>query len=110
MTLEVPKTLGQSNPAATTLTDLYAVPSGFTVKKPQIIVANRSATPTAFRLSVAIAGVADGLTQYIAYDTPIAANDVVNFDSVVSLGSKDVVRVYATLATLTFSIFGEELS
>jgi hypothetical protein len=101
--------LGQQNPTATTLTDIY------TVIKPvrsailsSISVANRSATPTSFRISVAVNGAVDSLEQYIAYDTPIAANDVMSFNLGITLAQGDVTRVYATLATLTFNVFGLE--
>lgn len=106
---QIYRILGQSNPSATTLTDVY------TVVKPvrsavlsSINVANRSATPTSFRISVAKGGAADSNEQYIAYDTPIGANDVLSFNLGATLAQGDVVRVYATLATLSFNIFGLE--
>ena len=98
----------QSKPGATTLTDIYTVPGGtsFTGK---VIVANQSAVATTIRISVAPLGAADAPTQYIAYDEAIAGNG--QFVSpIIDLIATDVVRVYATLATLSFTLTGLEKS
>lgn len=104
------KVLGQVNPSATTLTDGYTVPALTSAILSSITVANRSATPTAFRISIAVAGAADSDIQYIAYDAPIGANEVITLTLGISLATTDVVRVYATLATLTFNIFGVQIT
>lgn len=98
--------LVQSNPSAASLTDAYTVPAAtqFTGK---IIVANRSATPTSFRLSLAPNGAGNADSQYIAYDTQISNNNIYESPEF-SIDAADVVRVYATLATLTFTITGKE--
>ena len=101
------KVLSQSNPSAATVTDSYTVPASTEAIISSITVANRSIA-TSFRISVAIAGAADAVTQYIAYDVAIAANEAKAFTLGITLGAADVVRVYATLATLTFSVFGVE--
>jgi hypothetical protein len=102
------KIVGQSNPSATTLTDLYAVPAA-TNFAGAIYVANRSGTPTTFRISLAPAGAVDALSQYIAYDVAIGANDVKEFTNI-ALNATDKIRVYATLATLTFTATGVEVA
>lgn len=104
------KILGQSNPGAAALTDMYTVPAATSSVISSIIVANRSTVPTSFRISLAVAGAADDNKQYIAFDTPIGANQIVSHTPGISLGAADVVRVYATLATLTFSLLGTELT
>lgn len=103
-----PKVLGQSNPLATTLTDAYTVPGATRTTVSTITVANRSATATSFRISVAVAGAADSLEQYVFYDIPIQGNDTFAGTIGITLGPADVVRVYAALATLSFNIFGIE--
>jgi hypothetical protein len=50
------KVLGQSNPAATTLTTLYTVPAGKETVVSSISVANLTATAATFRLAVRPAG------------------------------------------------------
>lgn len=104
------KILGQSNPGAAALTAAYTVPAATSAVVSSIIIANRSVTPTSFRISIAVAGAADDNKQYIAFDTPIGANQIVSHTPGIGLGAADVVRVYATLATLSFSIFGTELT
>lgn len=100
------KILGQSNPSATTLTDLYTVPASTEVVG-QVIVANRSAVATSFRISLAANGAADDNSQYIAYDVAIAGNAVYSSPKI-TIDATDKVRVYATLATLTFTLMGGE--
>lgn len=105
---ETLKVLGQVDPSATTLTAAYTVPALTSTVVSAIQVANRNATPTSYRVSVAVGGAADSTKQYIAYDKAIAANATDTLKLGISLGAGDVVRVYATLATLSFNIFGVE--
>ena len=104
------KVLGQSKPAATTLTAAYTVPASTSSLVSSITVANQSATATSYRLSVAIAGAVDTAAQYIAYDVAIAGNEVQSLTLGIGLATTDVVRVYNTLATLSFNIFGIEIT
>ena len=107
---ETRKVLGQSNPSAATLTDLYTVPGSTEAIVSTLTVVNRSSTATSFRVSVAIAGAANDNKQYLYYDLPIAGNDTFAATFGVTLAATDKVRVYATLATLSFSLFGIELT
>lgn len=104
------KVLGQSNPSAATLTAAYTVPLSTSAMVSKIVVANRSATATAFRVSVAPAGAADASQHYVAYDVGIDGNDTHILNLGIGLATTDVVRVYATLATLSFNVFGIEVS
>ena len=101
--------LGQSNPSAATLTDLYTVPAATNVVVSYVNVVNRSATATSFRISVAINGAADSNEQYIEYDRPIAGNDSFQTKPL-TIDATDKIRVYATLATLSFTAFGTEIT
>src|SRR4051812_13804941 len=100
------KVLGQLNPSATTLTAIYTVPAVTSAAVSTLVICNRSATATSFRVSVAIAGAADNNVQYIFFDAPIGGNETITATVGLSLATTDVVRGYATLATLTFSLFG----
>ncbi len=102
------KVLAQSKPSATTLTDAYTVPGATQATISTITVTNQSATATSFRISVAVAGLADTAKQYLYYDVAIAGNDTFACTFGITLGAADVVRVYNTLATLSFNIFGVE--
>jgi hypothetical protein len=95
----------QTNPAATTLTDAYTVPAaGWAVV--DVVVCNRGAA-TSYRLAVSPLGVADDVKHYLRYGIAIGAN-AADRVSRITLGAGDVVRVYATDATLTFSVVGVE--
>jgi hypothetical protein len=104
------KVLAQSNPAATTLTDAYTVPGATSASVSSVVISNRSATPTTFRISVAVAGAANDDKQYLYYDVAIGGNDTFIATIGVTLAATDVLRVYATLATLSFSVFGVEIT
>lgn len=104
------KVLAQSNPSAASLTDAYTVPAATQVSISSISVCNRSATATTFRISVAINGAVDTNAQYLYYDIPIPGNDTFVATIGITLDASDVVRVYATLATLSFNIFGVEIT
>ena len=95
--------IAQRNPAAATLEDLYTVPA-LTQIAARITVANRSGVATSFRIAVAIAGAADSVEQYKAYDTPILGNDI--YEKMITANAADVIRVRATLATLSFTLDG----
>lgn len=104
------KTLAQSNPSATTLTDAYTVPAATSTVISSFFVTNRSASATSFRISIAIAGAADDNKQYIYYDTAISGNDTMAATVGLSLATTDIIRVYATNNTLSFSFFGIEIT
>ena len=104
------KVLGQLNPLTTTLTDLYTVPAATSASVSTLVVANRSATATTFRASVALAGVADDPKQYIFYDYPIDGNASVTVTIGITLPATAVLRVYAGAGTLSFNVFGVEIT
>lgn len=108
--VETYKILAQSNPLAATLTDAYTIGAATSAIISSVVVANRSATATSFRISVAIAGAANDNKQYIYYDVAIAGNDTFVATIGIGLATTDVVRVYATLATLSFNILGVEIT
>jgi len=110
MATQTYKTLAQTNPSATTLTTHYTVPGATSTTVSTIVVCNRSATPTTYRISIAPAAAADDNKQYIAYDAPIAANESITYTLGITLATTDLIRVYATLATLSFNSFGVEIS
>lgn len=104
------KVLSQTAPSATTLTDSYTVPGATSATVSTITVCNRSSNSTSFRISVAPAGAANSNQQYIYYDVPIAGNDTFACTFGITLAATDVIRVYATAATLSFNIYGVEVT
>lgn len=105
---QILKVLSQTAPSATTLTDSYTVPALTSTAVSSLVVCNRSATATSFRISIAPAGAADATSQYIYYDVAIPGNDTFIATVGITLAATDVIRVYATLATLTFSFYGTQ--
>jgi hypothetical protein len=102
------KVLGQSRPAATTETALYTVPVGGSAVISTITIANDGAATT-FRVRIAVNGAATAASQDLfPTGTAIGAAQLVAFTAGLTLAAGDIVRVYATLATLTFQLFGEE--
>jgi hypothetical protein len=105
---ETPKVLGQLNPGAATLTDVYTVPPVTNAVVSTITVANRDATATEFRIAVSPAGAPISDQHYLYYDIPIPGNETFTTTIGISLETTDVIRVRATLATLSFNVFGIE--
>lgn len=104
------KVLGQISPDATTNTTLYTVPSATDTVVSSIVVCNRGAAETYFRVAVRPAGEALENKHYIYYDTIVASGDTFAATLGLTLAATDVVTVYATLATLSFNLFGQENS
>ncbi len=106
-----PKVLGQLQPVNTTLADLYTVPAATSTTVSSIVITNTTTGVRAFRVSIAVAGAADNIKQYIYYDLPIAANDTFVFTGGVTLQAGDKIRVKADAGnTLTFSVYGIEVA
>jgi len=105
-----PKILGQANPGAAVLTTIYTVPSATNVIVSTIFVANRSSVSTSFRIAIAISGAADSSEQYLYYNQGIPGEDTFTATVGVTLSANDRIRVYSTLATLSFNVVGTEIT
>ena len=104
------KVLGQSAPAAATLTTLYTVPASTSTVISSLVVANRSASATDFRIAVRPAAAAISDEHYIYYDLAIGGVDTFTATLGMTLAATDVVSVYAGAATLSFHAYGQENS
>jgi len=104
------KVLGQANPAATTLTTLYTVPSATETVISSIVVANLTASAATFRIAVRPNGAAIANSQYVAYDVTVGASDSTALTLGITMDAADVLSVYASTANLAFSAFGSENS
>jgi glucose-6-phosphate dehydrogenase assembly protein OpcA len=101
------KVLGQSNPSATTATTLYTVPSSTSTVVSTIMVTNQGASAATFRVAIRPAGESLANKHYIAYDVTL---DSVAVTVGLTLATTDVVTVYASSATMSFSAYGSEIS
>lgn len=97
--------LGQASPAATTNTVVYTVPAA-TVAVVTISVANTTASPVVVRVAVASSGTPTA-SEFIEYDTVIAANGVLERSGVV-MNATEAVVVFANAAGLSVSVYGYE--
>ena len=102
--------LGQSYPAGGTLTTLYTVPGATSVASSSLMVCNQSSSPAKVRVSVAIAGAADTAAQYIRYDSPLLGNEARTIVAGMTLATTDVVRVYSDTGTVSFVLFGVQVT
>lgn len=110
MATETPKVLGQLDAPATTLSALYTVPASTTVVASTLVVCNRNNSNITFRVSIAVAGAADDVKQYIYYDALLLKNDSVFATIGLTLGATDVVRVYASTTGVSFALYGVEVA
>lgn len=97
--------LGQAAPAATTNTTVYTVPAA-TVAVATVSIANTTVSPIAVRLAVASSGTPT-TSEFIEYDTVIAANGVLERSGIVMNASEAVV-VFASAVGLAVSVYGYE--
>ena len=104
------KVLGQQEPAITTETTLYTVPSATQAVCSTLSVCNRTTIPATFRVRIKINNAADADAQFVCFDAPIAAKDTLFLTFGATLGAGDVVRVYSSNADTAFQLFGSEIT
>lgn len=104
------KVLGQSNPAATTNTNLYTVPAATSAVVSSIVICNQAATAATYRIAVRPAGAAVASQHWIVYGATVAASDSTVITMGLTLAATDIITVFASSATLSFSAYGSEIS
>jgi glucose-6-phosphate dehydrogenase assembly protein OpcA len=104
------KVLGQSNPAATTATTLYTVPASTQAVISTLVVCNQASTAATFRLAVRVGGAALAASQYLAYDVTVGAADSTALTLGITVAATDIVTIYGSSATLSFTAFGSEIA
>ena len=104
------KVLGQSNPSANTNTDLYTVPANTSAVCSTLVVCNQAATGATFRVAVRPSGAVIAAQHYLSYDVSLNANDSVTLTIGITLATTDIVTVRANSATVSFSLFGSEIT
>lgn len=104
------RVLGQADPSAGVLTDLYTVPPSTQVATGSITVCNRNTFSIKFRVAISIGGAADTPKQYIYYDAPLDANDTFIATIGVTLANLDVIRVRSDMGGVSFNAWGVEVT
>jgi glucose-6-phosphate dehydrogenase assembly protein OpcA len=104
------KVLGQSNPAATTATTLYTVPSATSTVVSTISICNQASTAATYRIAVRPAGATLAAEHYIVYGATVPASDSTMITVGLTLATTDVITIYASSATLSFNAYGSEIA
>jgi hypothetical protein len=104
------KVLGQSNPAANTNTDLYTVPASTSAVCSTLVICNQAASAATFRVAIRPSGAAIATQHYTSYDTNLNANDSITLTIGMTLATTDVLTVRANTTTVSFNLFGSELT
>lgn len=95
---------------ATTNTTLYTVPAATSTVISTITICNQASSQTTYRIAIRPAGTTIGTQHYIAYDVPLQANDSTALTLGITLAATDVVTVYSTTSTVSFALFGSEIT
>lgn len=104
------KILGQVDDASANDVELYLVPASTEAIVSSITVCNREAAANTFRIATKTDNSAVANTDYIAYDTSIAANDTVTLTLGITLETGAEISVGASDGNVTFQAFGTEIS
>lgn len=103
------KVLGQLA-STTSAVSLYTCPSATQTIVSSIVVTNREASSNTFRIILRPNNESLADKHYLAYDTPIAANDVVALTLGITMDASDQIYVLGSDTNLTFQAFGSEIS
>lgn len=101
---------GAQTLTATTNTNVYTVPASTSAIVSTITVCNQASTAGTFRVAIRPSGATIATQHYVAYDTPIAANDTVALTLGITMATTDILTVYASSANMSFTAFGTEIS
>ena len=105
------KVLGQADLTNTDLTTIYTVPSSTESVISTIILANRTASATTFRIAIRPDGASISNSHYIAYDVPLAANDSTTLTLGITVNAADLISVQAGDGNaISVNIFGTEIT
>lgn len=104
------KILGQVADASANDVELYLVPASTSAIVSSITVCNRESAANTFRISTKTDNSSVANTDYIAYDTSIAANDTVTLTLGITLQAGAEISVGASDANVTFQAFGTQIT
>jgi hypothetical protein len=106
------KIAGQAAPLADTDTTLYTVPTGKSFVGSTLSICNRdtSGANASFRVAVVKSGETIGNSHYLCYEKLIESRGDRKLTIGLALSEGDFVVVRASSASLSFSLFGSEIS
>jgi len=104
------KVLAQSNPAATTDTDIYTVPSATETIISSIVIANQDVTDDVYDLAIRPNNATISAEHYLAKGVTVGAADSTTLTLGITMDAADVLTVQAGGTALSFNVFGAEIS
>ena len=104
------KVLGQSNPSASTDTDLYTVPSGNSSVISTLTICNLDNADAVVSCAVRPAGATIANQHYFIRNATITGNETYAFTIGVTMAATDVLTVKSTTANVSFNAFGSEIT
>lgn len=107
------KVLALTALSANTNTDIYTVPAATSTIISTITVANSASTAATYRLAItgsATAASAVTVGDHIAFDVTVPANDTTTISLGLTLEAAKKIVARASTASVTFGVFGSEVS
>lgn len=104
------KVLAQAALPATTASTIYTVSASTSAVLSTITICNQNSSQSSYRIAVKPGGGSILTENYLAYDVPLQANDTTALTLGITLAAADTVNVYATTASVSFSLFGSEVT
>ena len=105
------KILAQSAPISNTATPLYGpIGAGIQTVVSTLVVCNRGASSSTYRISVRENGAADNARQYLVFDATVPAASTITYTLGITLRTGDAVYVFSSSNNISFNLFGSEIT
>jgi hypothetical protein len=105
------KILAQSAPISNTATPLYGpIGAGIQTVVSTLVVCNRGASSSTYRISVRENGAADNAKQYLVFDATVPAASTITYTLGITLRTGDAVYVFSSSNNISFNLFGSEIT
>ena len=110
MATETIKSPSYALPAANTLTTLYTVPASTQAVVSTINVCNTASADATYRIAVLPSGVGITNANYIVFNATVAGNETISLTQGITMDSGDLLRVFASTASVAFNAFKMEIT
>ena len=100
------KVLAQSAPSAATATTLYTATNAVIVSS--LNVSNTGGSADLIRIAVRPAGATLANLHYLVYGVQVPSGSIFTYTGGITLADTDVITIYSTTGTSSFSAFGSE--
>lgn len=104
------KVLGQINPVANTMSNVYVVPALTSTVVSTIAVCNLSNIATRYNLAVRPAGAAVEDKHYISRNASLPASDTITLTWGITLGNTDIISANIESSNVSINLFGSEIT